>query len=256
MGILNISIDSFYDGGKYNSLIAAINHTQKMIDEGALFIDIGVASSKPGSKLITPENENKLLIPYLKALIKEFPETYFSIDTYNSLVAEVCLDMGVSMINDISGGILDPRILKIVGAHEVPYVMMHMRGIPKNMQKKIHYDNILHEILFFFKNQLKKANLAGVSDIILDPGFGFGKSKKHNFKILKNLDHFRFLNCPILIGISRKSMIYETLGINAKQSLNGTTALHAWGLNFGARILRVHDVKQAKECIDLWVELQ
>ncbi len=256
MGILNISKDSFYDGGKYNSLNTAINKTQEMINEGALFIDIGVASSKPGSSLINAKDEKKYLIPYLKALIKEFPETYFSIDTYNSLVAEVSLDLGASMINDISGGVIDPRILKVVGSHKVPYVMMHMQGIPKNMQKKYHYDDILKEINFFFSSQLKKANSAGIRDIILDPGFGFGKSKKQNFKLLRNLDHFKFLNCPILIGISRKSLVYKTLGIDAKEALNGTTALHALGLNFGARILRVHDVKEAKECIDLWGELQ
>ena len=256
MGILNLTRDSFYDGGKYYCINDAITHTQKMLDEGATFIDIGVASSKPGSLLIDQYEEKKRLIPYLKTLIKEFPKTYFSLDTYNSSVAAEGLDIGVSMINDISGGLLDPKILSIVGSHKVPYVMMHMNGTPKKMQSEIYYQDVVQEITYFFSEQLKKASLAGIHDILLDPGFGFGKSKEHNFTLLKNLNHFNSLSCPILIGVSRKSMIYKTLGFEPNQALNGTTALHAWSLDRGAKILRVHDVKEAKECIDLWGELQ
>ncbi len=256
MGILNLTNNSFYDGGKYNCLNNAIAQTQKMLDEGASFIDIGVASSKPGSSIIDPDQEKKLLFPYLKVLLKEFPKTYFSLDTYNSVVAEESLDMGVSMINDISGGILDPRILSVVGSHKVPYVMMHMKGTPKDMQDGVYYHDVIQEIAYFFNKQLKKASLSSINDIILDPGFGFGKSKEHNFTLFKNLNHLKSLSCPILIGVSRKSMIYKTFGFGPDQALNGTTALHAWGLERGAKILRVHDVKEAKECIDLWLELQ
>ena len=256
MGILNLTKDSFYDGGKYNNLNSAIAHTQKMLDEGAYFIDIGVSSSKPGSLLISTEEEKNRLIPFLKVLLKEFPKTHFSLDTYNSLVAEESLDLGISMINDISGGLIDPNILSIVGLHKVPYVIMHMKGMPKSMQDDIYYQNTVQEITYFFSKQIKKASSAGINDIIIDPGFGFGKSKKNNFTLLQNLSYFENLKCPILIGISRKSMVYKTLGIGPDQSLNGTTALNAWGLDRGAKILRVHDVKEAKECIDLWLELQ
>ena len=256
IGILNITEDSFYDGKKYNKIKAAISQTEKMIISGAFFIDIGVASSKPGKKLIKPEDEKKRLIPYLKILLDEFPDTYFSIDTYNSTVAKACLDLGASMINDISGGVLDPKMFSVVASHKVPYIMMHMQGIPETMQKKPHYKDVVQDIIFSFNEKLKEAKVAGLQNIIIDPGFGFGKNTKHNFELLKNLDHFISLNCPILIGVSRKSMIYKTLGVDPKEALNGTTALHAWGLDRGARLLRVHDVKEAKECIDLWRALQ
>ena len=256
MGILNLTKDSFYDGGKYNNINGAMSHTQTMLDEGASFIDIGVSSSKPGSLLISPEEEKNRLMPFLKILLKEFPKTHFSLDTYNSLVAEESLDLGISMINDISGGLIDPNILSVVGSHKVPYVVMHMKGTPESMQNDIYYQDIVQEITYFFSKQLKKASAAGINDIILDPGFGFGKNKKNNFNILKNLNYFESLKCPILIGVSRKSMVYKTLGFGPDKALNGTTALNAWGLDQGAKILRVHDVREAKECIDLWLELQ
>jgi len=256
MGILNISEDSFYDGGKYNSIRNIIVQTQKMIEEGASFIDVGVASSKPGSSLINPEEEEIRLFPFLDSLIKEFSNTYFSVDTYNSSIAERCLDIGVSMINDISGGLIDSKILSVVGHHKVPYIMMHMKGTPKTMQNNVYYEDVVQEIYNFLKKQLKKASLAGISDVIIDPGFGFGKNKEHNFEIIKNLSCLKTLNCPILIGVSRKSMIYKTLGFGPDQALNGTTVLNTLSLDRGAKILRVHDVREAKECIDLWSELQ
>ena len=256
MGVLNISKDSFYDGGKYNRISDIILQTQKMLDEGALFIDIGVASSKPGSSLIKPEEEEIRLFPFLNLLIKEFPNTFFSVDTYNSSIAERCLDLGVSMINDISGGLIDSKILSVTGSHKVPYVMMHMKGTPKIMQNQVHYKDVVREIYNFLKKQLEKALVAGIHDVIIDPGFGFGKNKEHNFELIKNLSDLKALNCPILIGVSRKSMIYKTLGFGPNQALNGTTVLNVLCLDRGAKILRVHDVREAKECIDLWSELQ
>ena len=256
MGILNISEDSFYDGGKYNSIRNIIVQTQKMVEEGASFIDVGVASSKPGSSLINPEEEEIRLFPFLDSLIKEFSNTYFSVDTYNSSIAERCLDIGVSMINDISGGLIDSKILSVVGHNKVPYIMMHMKGTPKTMQNNVYYEDVVQEIYNFLKKQLEKASLAGINDVIIDPGFGFGKNKEHNFEIIKNLSCLKTLNCPILIGVSRKSMIYKTLGFGPDQALNGTTVLNTLSLDRGAKILRVHDVREAKECIDLWSELQ
>jgi dihydropteroate synthase len=166
------------------------------------------------------------------------------------------LDLGVSMINDISGGQLDSKMFAVVAAHNVPYVMMHMQGTPETMQQKTEYKEVVNEIAYFFSAQVKEAQAAGIHDIILDPGFGFGKSREQNFTLLKNLKHFESLNCPLLVGVSRKSMIYKTLGTTPQEALNGTTALHAWALERGARILRVHDVKEAKECSDLWQTLQ
>jgi len=256
MGILNLTEDSFYDGGKNNSLNKALKHTEKMLSEGAFFIDIGVASSKPGSPLIKVDEEKKRLLPYLNALIREFPTTHFSIDTYHSEVAQISLDLGVSMINDISGGQLDSKMFAVVGAHKLPYVMMHMKGTPETMQQKTEYKDVVQEITYFFSEQIKKARAAGIHDIVVDPGFGFGKSSAQNFTLLQHLNHFESLKCPIIVGVSRKSMIYKTLGSTPEEALNGTTALHAWALERGARILRVHDVKPAKECIELWETLQ
>jgi dihydropteroate synthase len=256
MGILNLTEDSFYDGEKNNTLKEALSHTEKMLEEGAFFIDIGVASSKPGSSLINSSDEIKRLLPTLKALVKEFPKIHFSIDTYNSEVAGATLDLGVSMINDISGGVLDSNMFAVVASHKVPYVMMHMQGTPETMQEQIHYDDVVVEVAHFFSKQLKNATAAGIHDVILDPGFGFGKTIPHNFSLLQNFSHFKVLNCPLLMGVSRKSMIYKSLGLSPENALNGTTALHAWGLDRGAQIVRVHDVREAKECIDLWTALQ
>ena len=255
MGILNLTENSFYDGGKYNSIKSAILQTKKMIDEGALFVDIGVVSSKPGSNIISPKDEIKILAPYLKHLIKEFPNTFFSIDTYNSQVAKMSLDLGVSMINDISGGDIDPKMYSVVGTYMVPYLMMHMKGMPKTMQYHPIYDDIISEVIYSFSNKIKKARSSGINDILIDPGFGFGKNINHNFNLLNNLSLLNSLKCPIVVGVSRKSMIYKTLGCNPKQALNGTSVLNTLCLERGAKILRVHDVKEAKECISLWTML-
>lgn len=256
MGILNVTSDSFYDGGKYNSVEKAIQRTETMIKEGAFFIDIGAASSKPGSELISPEREKEKIIPILEALKFRFPETHFSIDTYNHGVAQACIEAGASIINDISGGILDPKMHQTVAQYSIPYVMMHMQGTPKSMQKKPEYDNIITEILTFFVQQTKTALKAGIQDIIIDPGFGFGKNTSHNYTLFKHLNQFKTLGCPLLVGISRKSMIYKYLNTSPEEALNGTTALNTLALDRGAQILRVHDIKEAKECVDLWLALQ
>ena len=256
MGILNLTTDSFYDGGKYNSLDKALYHTENMLKEGAFFIDIGAASSNPGSELITPANEKKKLLVVLEALLDRFPEAYFSIDTYNHEVAQACIEMGASMINDISGGNLDAKMHETVAKYKIPYVMMHMRGTPETMQKNSHYKNIVTEVLSFFSQQTKAATNAGIQDILIDPGFGFGKTLEQNYTLFNNLNQFETLGCPLLIGVSRKSMIYKLLDTTPQEALNGTTALNALALDRGAQILRVHDVKEAKECVDLWLALQ
>jgi dihydropteroate synthase len=256
MGILNINEDSFYDGGKYNSIDMALLQTEKMLNDGAFFIDIGAASSKPGSPIIKPEVELKKLLPILQALINQFSKTHFSIDTYNSKVAKEALSMGASMINDISAGRIDPEMFKTVANFRVPYVLMHMQGTPKTMQEQPQYDNITQEIKFDLIQQIQDANAQGITDLIIDPGFGFGKNIVHNYQLLRELNSLTDLNCPILVGVSRKSMIYKVLKTGPDMALNGTTVLHAWVLERGASILRVHDVKEAKECIDLWTALQ
>jgi len=256
MGILNINEDSFYDGGKYNSIGKALMQTERMLSDGAFFIDIGAASSKPGSPIIKPEVELKKLLPILQALINKFPKTHFSIDTYNSKVAKEALNMGASMINDISAGRIDPVMFKTVADFRVPYVLMHMQGTPKSMQEKPQYDNITKEIKFDLIQKIQDANAQGITDLIIDPGFGFGKNIIHNYQLLRELNSLTDLNCPVLVGVSRKSMIYKVLKTGPDMALNGTTALHAWVLERGASILRVHDVKEAKECIDLWTALQ
>ena len=256
MGILNINEDSFYDGGKYNSIDMALLQTEKMLNDGAFFIDIGAASSKPGSPIIKPELELKKLLPILQALINQFSKTHFSIDTYNSKVAKEALSMGASMLNDISAGRIDPEMFKTVANFRVPYVLMHMQGTPKTMQEQPQYDNITQEIKFDLIQQIQDANAQGITDLIIDPGFGFGKNIIHNYQLLRELNSLTDLNCPILVGVSRKSMIYKVLKTGPDMALNGTTVLHAWVLERGASILRVHDVKEAKECIDLWTALQ
>jgi len=252
MGILNINKDSFYDGGKFNSKDKALKHVEKMFHEGADFIDIGAATSKPGSEKISAEKEKKILFPILETLIKKFPDSFFSIDTYRSEIAEKSIKMGASLINDISGGKFDKNMFKVISRYKVPYIMMHIKGNPNTMQLNPKYENVVVEILNFFIKQSKKAYNNGITDIIIDPGFGFGKSLNHNYELLKSLNLFKEINCPVLIGLSRKSMIYNIINKNSDQALNGTTVLNTFGLMNGANIIRVHDVKEAKECISLW----
>mgnify|MGYP003687454929 FL=1 len=256
MGILNLTPDSFFDGGNFNSIDHATKQCERMILEGADFIDIGAVSSKPGANQVKENEELNRLLPVLEKLITEFPEMYFSIDTFRSKVASEALELGASIINDISAGGFDSEMLAVVGRHKAPYITMHMQGKPSDMQLNTQYGNLMEELIFFFSEKIKEAHTAGINDLIIDPGFGFGKTKEHNFDILKNLEDFQNLNTPVLAGISRKSMIYKTLQVDAASALNGTTVLNTIALYKKAQIIRVHDVKEAKECIDLLEALQ
>ncbi len=251
MGILNVTPDSFFDGGKYKEEKAIILQTEKMLSEGATFIDIGAYSSRPGAKDISKEEELLRIFPIVKVLLKEFPKILLSIDTFRSKIASKCLDAGAALINDISAGRLDKDMFSIIAKHKVPYIMMHMKGTPQTMQKETTYENLLTDVLYYFSERVSSARAAGIHDLVLDPGFGFAKTTEQNFELLQKFDLFQTLNLPILAGLSRKSMIYKTLETNAEDALNGTTALNMVALSKGANILRVHDVKEAVACVKL-----
>ena len=251
MGILNLTPDSFYDGGKYQSVKSATKRCYEMLDQGADIIDIGAASSRPGSKMISEKDELNRLIPILKNLVKEFNSVIISVDTFRSHIAKVSLDHGVAIINDITAGQFDSNMLPLIGKYNAVYIAMHMQGLPHNMQKKPSYKNITSELLSFFSNTLNSCHLNKIKDVVIDPGFGFGKKLKQNFTILKNLEKFKELNVPILVGLSRKSMIYKSLNIEPDDALNGTSILNTVALLKKVNILRVHDVKEAKESIEL-----
>jgi dihydropteroate synthase len=254
MGILNLTPDSFYDGGLYNNTDRAL--AQKMLLEGATFIDIGGASSKPGAVEISTDEELARVLPVIEEIHKIFPETIISIDTYRSDVAKLAVAAGAAMVNDISGGKLDAKMLKTVGALGVPYIAMHMQGTPQNMQEKPSYDNIMTEIRSFFAAKIDAAHKAGIHDVIIDPGFGFGKTLEHNYSLLKNLSSIKMNGIPLLIGVSRKSMIYKLLQAEVTEALNGTTVLNTVALQQGAQILRVHDVKEAHQAVQLIEKLK
>jgi dihydropteroate synthase len=251
MGILNLTPDSFYDGGRFDSWDAALKQTQKMLEEGATIIDVGAVSSRPGATALNTEEESKRLFPLLSELLRVFPETLFSVDTFDSQIAHKALDQGVALINDISGGASDAAILEIVAQYDAPYVCMHMQGSPQNMQDQPEYQSVVEEQLLYFSQKKEQLYKAGIQDVIIDPGFGFGKNKDHNYQILKNLKHYHRLKSPLMVGISRKSMIYKTLNIPPEEALNGTTSLHTVALQHGAHILRVHDVKEAVQVVEL-----
>lgn len=251
MGILNLTPDSFYDGGKYRNENDIILQTSKMLEEGATFIDVGAYSSRPGAKHISEEEELQRIAPIVKLLVLKFPEIMLSIDTFRSEVAKKCIELGAAIINDISTGEMDVTMMKTVGELKVPYIMMHMKGTPQNMQKNPVYKNVTEDVLYYFSEKIALARSYAINDLIIDPGFGFGKTQEHNFKILSELELFKNIELPLLIGLSRKSMIYKTLQTNAKDALNGTTSLNTISLLKGANILRVHDVKEAIECIKL-----
>jgi dihydropteroate synthase len=251
MGILNITEDSFFDGGKHNHISNQIEQTQKMIDEGAFIIDIGAQSTRPGAMQKTAKEEIALLKNTLPTLKKEFPNIIFSLDTYHAEVARFGVDQGVHMINDISGGTFDSEMLKTIADIKVPFIMMHTGGKPENMQDNPQYDNIIKDLLLFFSTQMYKASELGINDIIIDPGYGFGKTLDHNYHLLNHLKELKFTESMLLVGLSRKSMIQKVIGKNAQESLNGTTALHMLALQNGADILRVHDVAPAVEAIQL-----
>ncbi len=256
MGILNLTPDSFYDGGLYNNTDRALAQTEKMLLEGATFIDVGGASSKPGAVEISADEELARVLPVIEEIHKTFPETLISIDTYRSDVAKQAVAAGAAMVNDISGGNLDAKMLKTVGALGVPYVAMHMQGTPQNMQDKPSYETILTDIRLFFAAKIDAAHKAGIHDIIIDPGFGFGKTLEHNYTLLKNISSIQMDGIPMLIGVSRKSMIYKLLQIEVADALNGTSVLNTVALQQGAQILRVHDVKEAHQAVQLIEKLK
>jgi dihydropteroate synthase len=252
MGILNLTPNSFFDGGKYENEAAIVAQVQKMLSEGATFIDIGAYSSKPNAEFVSVEEELDRIVPVVELLVQQFPDILISIDTFRSEVAEACIQKGAALINDISAGKLDDKMLGIIAKYKLPYVMMHMRGNPQTMSTLTAYEDVVKEVLFYFSERIAEARKLGINDIILDPGFGFAKTLEQNYELLQKLEIFQQLDLPILAGISRKSMIYNVLNNSANESLNGTTALNAIALSKGASILRVHDVKEAMECVTLF----
>jgi len=255
MGILNITPDSFYDGGKNDSDQVIIDKVQKMLSDGATFIDIGAYSSKPNAVFVSEEEELRRIIPIIEMLVRIFPEILISVDTFRSEVAKASIEAGAAIINDISAGNLDHKMLETVAKYNVPYIMMHMKGDPKTMQTLTNYEDIIKEILFYFSEKVSEARSLGINDIIIDPGFGFAKTLEQNFEVMNKLELLQMLDLPLLSGISRKSMIYKTLGTTPQESLNGTTFLNTISLMKGAKILRVHDVKEAVECVKLYLAL-
>jgi len=251
MGILNVTPDSFYDGGKFLSIEKALDQVHKMQNEGVDIIDIGAFSSKPNANEISIEEEKKRIIPVVKEIIKSFPNLYLSVDTYRTKIAETCVNLGVKMINDIYGGRYDESMIKFITNNKIPYVLMHMRGNPKTMQKNINYDNFKQEIIEFFNKKNEQFVKLGHDKLIIDPGFGFGKTIEQNYKLINMIPDLKKINENILIGLSRKSMIYKVLNSNAENSLNSTSILNTICLKYGAKILRVHDVKEAKEVIKM-----
>ena len=251
MGILNVTPDSFFDGGLYNTEKKVDDHVKKMIEDGIDILDVGGYSSRPGAKEISINEETDRIIPVIKFVRKNYPKLILSVDTFRSEVARNCLDIGVDVINDISAGCIDEKILNVVAEFNCPYIMMHMKGTPQTMQINPEYESLIKELLIFFAKRILLAREKGIIDIIIDPGFGFGKTLDHNYTIMKKIENFKLLDLPILVGVSRKSFITKQLDVDKKNSLNGTTALNMYFLEKNVNILRVHDVKEAKECIIL-----
>ena len=255
MGVLNVTPDSFYDGGQYNSDQAIVQQVEKMLTAGADFIDVGGYSSRPGAANISEEEEKSRSVGAIEVIIKEFPDAVISIDTFRSGVAVAAVSAGASMINDISGGSLDDTMFDAVAQLQVPYILMHMRGNPQTMRDQTQYQNLIKDLVSYFQEKIQRLRDLEVKDIIVDPGFGFAKTREQNFNMLRNLDNFGILGKPMVVGLSRKSMIWKTLNIKPEEALNGTTALHMLALWKGANILRVHDVKEAKEVIKLFTSI-
>lgn len=251
MGILNVTPDSFFDGGKHNTEEAAFTKVQQMIADEVDIIDIGAYSTRPGAIAISPQEEVDRALPLISRIRSEYPDLPLSIDTFNAEVAEQAVRAGVNIINDVSGGSLDENMFSTVAKLQVPYILMHMRGNPENMQSMTNYKDIVNDICTYFGNNISTLRALGVKDIILDPGFGFSKTIDQNYELIKRVEEFHYFGLPILGGISRKSMIYKKLGISPKESLNSTSVLNTLLLERGVQILRVHDVKEAKELIRL-----
>ena len=256
MGILNVTPNSFYDGGKHTSEKSILIQVEKMLLEGATFIDIGGYSSKPNAEFVSEEQELQRLIPVIQSVVNEFPSIIISVDTFRSMVAKESIENGAALINDISAGNLDSKMMETVAKLQVPYIMMHMKGTPQTMQSLAQYENIVKEMLFYFSQKIAHSRSLGINDIILDPGFGFAKTVEQNFEVLSKLELFQMTELPILVGVSRKSMVYKTLETSAEFALNGTTSLNTISLQKEAKILRVHDVKEAIECVKLYNQLK
>lgn len=252
MGIINATPDSFYSGSRFTGVDQIVAIAEKMLNDGADILDIGGQSTRPGSEKVSINEEKGRVIPAIKEIAKRSPHTFISIDTYYAEVAKAAIDSGASIVNDISAGSIDDKMIKTVAELKVPYILMHMKGTPQTMQQLAIYENVTREVLDFFIAKTNELKQAGIPDVIIDPGFGFAKTIDQNFELLKNLSLFKMLDKPILLGISRKSTIYKTLGIQAEESLNGTTVLNTIGLLNGASIVRVHDVKEAKQAITLF----
>ncbi|AWH86196.1 dihydropteroate synthase [Flavobacterium album] len=256
MGILNVTPDSFFDGGKHKDEAKMLAHAEKMLYERADFIDVGAYSSKPNAEFVSEKEELQRIVPVVDLLQKHFPEALISVDTFRSAVAKSCVESGAAIVNDISAGMLDDKMLETVGKLKAPYIMMHMRGTPQTMVKLTQYDDIVKEMLSYFAERINTARNFGINDIIIDPGFGFAKTLEQNYEVLNKMELFQMTGLPLLAGMSRKSMIYKLLGNTPQEALNGTTVLNTIALNKGANILRVHDVKEAKETIDIFSKMK
>lgn len=257
MGILNVTPDSFFDGGKYKTEKKVLKRAEDILEQGGSIIDIGALTTQPGSDAISTKEEIDRLLPAVKAVKKNFPDAFISIDTYRSWVAlKVIEDCGPFMINDVSGGNFDPHMFDTVGKLGVPYVLMHMQGTPLKMQENPEYEDIIREISLFFTERVKQLTKAGVKDVIIDPGFGFGKTLEHNYELLNRLDSFKVFQLPLLVGVSRKSMIYKLLKSNPEEALNGTSVVNTLALMGGTDILRVHDVKEAVEAVRIFEKVR
>jgi dihydropteroate synthase len=251
MAVLNVTPDSFYDGGRYQTESTILNHAEKLLGEGATFIDVGAYSSRPGAHDISVDEELKRALFAVRTIMRNFPQSLLSIDTFRSEVAHAAVNEGACLVNDISAGEQDPKMFETVGRLNVPYIAMHMRGNPSTMRKLTEYENLIMEMVSYFQEKIERLIKSGVKDVIIDPGFGFAKTIEQNFHLLGHLDYFKLLGRPIAVGLSRKSMIWKTLSISPENALNGTTSLNTIALMKGANILRVHDVKEAMEVIKL-----
>ena len=256
MGILNLTPDSFFDGGKYKDESSILTKVEYMLDHGATFIDMGAYSSRPGADHVPEDEELQRMIPVIDLILKKFPETLISVDTFRSKVAAESIEHGAAIINDIAAGNLDENMFATIAKYQVPYIMMHMKGTPQSMQKEATYDNLINDLRFYFSEKIKETTSKKINDIIIDPGFGFAKTTDQNYTLLNHLDMFQTFGLPILIGLSRKSMVYKILESSPQEALNGTTALHTVALLKGANIIRAHDVKEASECNKLVVALK
>jgi len=252
MGIINLTPDSFFAGSRKQGSEEALQQAGKMLAEGAAFLDLGAYSSRPGADDISVQEETDRMLPVVEAIVERFPEAVLSIDTFRSKVAEAAINAGAHIINDISGGQLDNKMFATVARLQVPYILMHMKGNPQTMLKEAHYEDVFAEVYDYFVDRYYQLKQLGVHDVIIDPGLGFAKKAEHSYALLNRLEGFNLLQLPILIGVSRKTMIYKSLGVTADEALNGTTVLNTIALTKGANILRVHDVKEAVEAVKLW----